>query len=30
LIKPELTFKELANKYGLGESTVKKFNYGTL
>ena len=30
LIKPELTFKELANKYDLGESTVKKFNYGTL
>lgn len=30
LIKPELTFKELAIRYGLGESTVKKFNYGTL
>lgn len=30
LIKPELTFKELANKYNLGESTIKKFNYGTL
>lgn len=30
LIKPELTFKELAERYGLGESTVKKFNYGTL
>ena len=30
LIKPELTFKELALRYGLGESTVKKFNYGTL
>lgn len=30
LIKPELTFKELANRYGLGESTIKKFNYGTL
>ena len=30
LIKPELTLKELANKYDLGESTVKKFNCGTL
>lgn len=30
LEKPELTFKELSEKYGLGESTVKKFNYGTL
>lgn len=30
LIKPELTFKELAERYNLGESTVKKFNYGTL
>ena len=30
LEKPELTFKELANKYNLGESTIKKFNYGTL
>ena len=30
LEKPELTFKELALKYNLGESTVKKFNYGTL
>ena len=30
LIKPELTFKELALRYGLGESTIKKFNYGTL
>ena len=30
LIKPELTFKELSIRYGLGESTVKKFNYGTL
>lgn len=30
LEKPELTFKELAQKYNLGESTVKKFNYGTL
>ena len=30
LIKPEMTFKELAQRYGLGESTVKKFNYGTL
>lgn len=30
LEKPELTLKELAEKYGLGESTVKKFNYGTL
>ena len=30
LEKPELTFKELADKYGLGESTVKKFNYGKL
>ena len=30
LVKPELTFKELALRYGLGESTVKKFNYGTL
>ena len=30
LEKPELTFKELAQKYGVGESTVKKFNYGTL
>lgn len=27
---PELTFKELAQKYNLAESTVKKFNYGTL
>lgn len=30
LIKPELTFKELAIRYGLAESTVKKFNYGSL
>ena len=30
LVKPELTFKELALRYGLGESIVKKFNYGTL
>lgn len=30
LEKPELTFKELSKKYGLGESTVKKFNYGSL
>ena len=30
LIKPELTFKELSIRYGLCESTVKKFNYGTL
>ena len=30
LEKPKLTFKELANKYNLGESTIKKFNYGTL
>lgn len=30
LLKPELTFKQLAERYGLGESTVKKFNYGTL
>lgn len=30
LEKPELTFKELAKKYNLAESTVKKFNYGTL
>ena len=30
LEKPLLTFKELASKYELGESTVKKFNYGTL
>lgn len=30
LVKPELTFKELAQKYGLSESTVKKFNYGKL
>ena len=30
LEKPELTLKELAQKYNLGESTVKKFNYGTL
>lgn len=30
LTKPELTFKELAMRYGLGESTIKKFNYGTL
>ena len=30
LEKPELTFKQLAEKYNLGESTVKKFNYGTL
>ena len=27
---PELTFKELADKYNLAESTVKKFNYGKL
>lgn len=30
LEQPELTFKELAEKYGLAESTVKKFNYGKL
>lgn len=30
LLKPELTFRELAEKYNLGESTVKKFNYGQL
>ena len=30
LVKPELTFKELALRYNLGESTIKKFNYGTL
>ena len=30
LIKPELTFKELAIRYNLSESTVKKFNYGSL
>ena len=30
LEKPELTLKELAIKYNLSESTVKKFNYGTL
>lgn len=30
LIKPELTFKELSQRYGIAESTVKKFNYGTL
>lgn len=30
LEKPELIFKELAEKYNLGESTVKKFNYGML
>lgn len=30
LEKPELTFKELSKKYNLGESTVKKFNYGML
>ena len=30
LQKPELTFRELAERYGLAESTVKKFNYGTL
>lgn len=30
LERPELTFKELAQKYNLAESTVKKFNYGTL
>lgn len=30
LLKPELTFKELANRYNLAESTVKKFNYGSL
>ena len=30
LEKPELTFKQLADKYSLAESTIKKFNYGTL
>lgn len=30
LEKPELTFKQLAQKYDLAESTVKKFNYGSL
>lgn len=30
LEKPELTLKQLAEKYNLAESTVKKFNYGTL
>lgn len=30
LLKPELTFKQLAERYDLAESTVKKFNYGTL
>ena len=30
LEKPELTFKELSERYGLSESTIKKFNYGTL
>lgn len=30
LIKPELTFKELSIRYGISESTVKKFNYGIL
>ena len=30
LEKPELTFKELSVRYGLSESTIKKFNYGTL
>lgn len=30
LEKPELTFKELSLRYGLSESTIKKFNYGTL
>lgn len=30
LVKPELTFKQLAERYNLGESTIKKFNYGTL
>lgn len=30
LLKPELTFKELSTRYGIAESTVKKFNYGTL
>lgn len=30
LLKPELTFKELAVRYNLGESTIKKFNYGKL
>lgn len=30
LLKPELTLKELAQRYDLAESTVKKFNYGTL
>ena len=30
LEKPELTFKQLAEKYNLAESTIKKFNYGTL
>lgn len=30
LEKPELTFKQLSEKYELAESTVKKFNYGQL
>lgn len=30
LEKPELTYRELAKKYDIGESTVKKFNYGSL
>ena len=30
LEKPELTFKQLSEKYELAESTVKKFNYGKL
>ena len=30
LEKPELTFKQLSVKYDMAESTIKKFNYGTL
>lgn len=30
LEKPEMTFKQLSEYYGLAESTIKKFNYGTL
>lgn len=30
LLKPELTFKQLSERYNLAESTIKKFNYGTL
>ena len=30
LEKPELNFREIAEKFDLAQSTVKKFNYGTL